>query len=153
MIQTGVAARRFMEENTSMSDSEQSEPEKRPHEGGNLVRLERQPEVHSALQAIDARIAGATVDEMYSLVLIREELLRQNNEREDLIHARNMEKLQLILTTVVSVVAIVAGVILVFGEFTFAGFFVLGAGLSMIAPDLVATVARRVFGGSSGIVN
>lgn len=131
-------------ENTSITDSGQSEAQERPQDSSNLRALQPSSTAPVVLQAIDNRIAHAPLEDLVELVRIREDLVNQNKEIEERAHARNIEKMQLIFKMVLSTIAVAGGVGLVLLEYTFPGFFVLGAGLYSIAPDFVTVITDKV---------
>lgn len=71
---------------------------------------------------------------------VRGELLRQNEEVEDRKQQRQLERIQLYGKLLLSMIAIVVGVLLLKWGYGVAGLFSLGVGLFWLAPDLVKGV-------------
>ena len=102
----------------------------------------------SAMERLDRRIADAPAREAAELTLVRQELMRQNDVRDDNAHRRTLEKRNFYARVGLSCAALGAGVGLVVAGFGLPAFVCLGAGLYTIAPEFITKVTNRVVGGT-----
>lgn len=96
------------------------------------------------LNAVGERLVKAdSPQEIILWTQVRGEILRQNEEREEKKHQRQLERIQFYSKLFLSIVAIVVGILLLSWGYTVAGLFSLGAGLFWLAPDLVKSVFEQ----------
>ncbi len=104
------------------------------------------PRNEAPLVQLEQRIAASTPEDALKFSLIRERWIVQDEAAKDRHHARRMNLWRLASQVGLSVLAISSGVGLVFGGYSLPGFFALGVGLYCLAPKLVESVSKRVFG-------
>lgn len=105
---------------------------------------ERQETGLSVQAAVEQRLAKA--ESPQDIVLwtgVRQEILRQNEDREDRRHRRQMRAIQLKYKMGFSVAAFLAGIVLISVGFPYPGLFISGAGLYGIAPDYVMRLFKK----------
>lgn len=117
-------------------------PEKREKEF-SLLPLEKIKD-KDLLQLIDLRLLQTTdVEEVKSLVKVREDILKQNETIEQNKQDRYQERFNMYLYLVSAIAFIVIGISLIMLKYNLVGFFILGAGLYIIVPNYVTTFLTR----------
>jgi hypothetical protein len=112
--------------------------ESKPGVPNQLVKKQASVDI---LDSVAERLAQASSPRDVILwTQVRGELLRQNEEVKDRKQQRQLESIQLYGKLLLSMVAIVVGVLLLKWDYGVAGLFSLGVGLFWLAPDLVKAV-------------
>ncbi|MFQ5630049.1 MAG: hypothetical protein ACE5I1_14880 [bacterium] len=99
------------------------------------------------LSSIEKRLIKAeSAQEIILWTQVRGAIKKQNDESIEQNHRRALEKLQLKYKLGFSIGAFAVGIGLVIGGFSYAGLFIVGAGLYGLAPDFVKSFFKKEYG-------